>query len=113
MKDTLPIAGFKDRILYRLGRLRGFLVEGDSMSPTIKNCERVLIRPGSDFAIGDIVLAAHPYKRSVKILKRAIAIDAENNITLIGDNPHVSTDSRTFGAVSIESILGRAVSRLK
>ena len=112
MRDTLPNASLIDRALYRFRRLRGFTVEGDSMLPVIKNGDIVLIRPGSAFAVGDIVLASHPYKASVKILKRVAAIDALNKVTLIGDNPAESTDSRAFGAVSIESILGRAVSRL-
>ena len=63
--------------------------------------------------VGDIILAEHPYKSSVKIIKRIAEIESDGKLQLIGDNPAQSTDSRTFGAVSIESIVGRVVCRLK
>ena len=109
----MPKANWKERMLYFLGRRKAFVVSGDSMVPTLKSGAFVLVDPHSKIKIGDVLLAAHPYKTSVKILKRVVGIDAKNNLTLIGDNPAESTDSRTLGAVSIESILGRAVSRLK
>lgn len=113
MNEELLIATWKDRTLYRLGRRRAFLVEGDSMTPTLSSGDVVLVRPSTIYRVGDIVLAEHPYKSSVKILKRIAQIEQNGTVRLIGDNPADSTDSRTFGAVSIESIVGKVVCRLK
>ena len=113
MSEPPRKANWKDLILYRLGRRRVFLVKGDSMTPTISSGEAVLVRPAEKYSIGDIVLADHPYKKSVRILKRVARIEHDGALHLVGDNPAKSTDSRTFGAVSIESIIGRVVCRLK
>jgi nickel-type superoxide dismutase maturation protease len=103
---------WKDRILYFLGLRQAFRVEGDSMKPTLNNDDVVLIEKTSTVAVGDVVLAQHPYKQSVRMLKRVEKIDENGRFTLVGDNPQESTDSRTFGTVSIEYIYGKAVCRL-
>lgn len=99
--------------MFFLGRRRGFLVEGDSMSPTLKNGDAVLINSPANLQVGDIVLAKHPFKQSVKMLKRISEIDDSGNYLLIGDNPAESADSRSFGAIPAKDILGVAVCRLK
>lgn len=106
-------ATWKDRILYFLGRRRAFLVAGDSMLPTLNDGDVVLIDPTNDISRGDIVVAQHPYKQSVKVLKRVSDIDADGRFHLTGDNPAESTDSRAFGTVSLEYVYGKAVCRLK
>ena len=83
------------------------------MFPTLKNGDKVLVDPKCSIAIGDIVLAKHPYKSTVKIIKRMTDVANDGRLTLAGDNPAESTDSRTFGTVSLESIVGRIVSKLK
>lgn len=113
MEDELRQANWKDRVLYFLGRRRAFLVEGNSMSPTLSSGDAVLIDPNAEAKIGDMVLVNHPYKTSVTILKRVSEIGANGNLMLTGDNPAESTDSRTFGAVSIECLIGKVVCRLK
>jgi nickel-type superoxide dismutase maturation protease len=82
------------------------------MQPTLNNNDVVLIEATTNVAVGDIVLAQHPYKQSVKMLKRVEKIDENGRFSLVGDNPDESTDSRTFGTVSIEYICGKAVCRL-
>ena len=82
------------------------------MLPTLNNGDVVLIEPTTNVAVGDIVLAQHPYKQSVKMLKRVEKIDENGRFSLVGDNPQESTDSRTFGTVSIEYIHGKAVCRI-
>ena len=105
-------ANWKDKLLYMLGRRRVFRVAGDSMLPALNDGDAVMISGNSTVAVGDIVLAQHPYKQSVRILKRVAAIDKNGRYSLVGDNPGGSTDSRTFGTVSIEYIHGKAVCRL-
>ena len=83
------------------------------MLPTLKSGDAVLINPKAKFETGDIVLAKHPFKQSVKILKRIGEIKEEERVFLIGDNKDESSDSRSFSAVSKSEILGKAVCRLK
>ena len=113
MEEKLPEANWKERVLFFLGRRRGFIVEGDSMLPVLKAGDAILIDPRAAFSAGDIVLAQHPYKKSVKILKRIGGISPEGKCTLIGDNAGESTDSRTFGEIQKKDILGKVVCRLK
>lgn len=106
-------ANLRDRLLLLLRLRKAFLVKGDSMLPTLKDGDAVAIDPKAKISEGDIVLARHPYKQSVKILKRVQKIDADGRLSLIGDNPAESTDSRTFGTVSLEYVYGKAVCRLR
>lgn len=109
----LPEANWKERALYFLGRRRGALVEGNSMLPALKDGDAVLINPSEKIAAGDIVFANHPFKKSVKILKRVKEFDEKGDLFLIGDNASESTDSRTFGAVPLKYLIGKVTCRLK
>lgn len=113
MEKELPEANWKDRLLYFLGKRKGLLVKGDSMLPVLKNGDAVLIEPGAKIEPGDIVLARHPFKQSVKILKRISRVTPEGSYLLVGDNLPESSDSRAFGAIQAKDILGKVVCRLK
>lgn len=102
-----------DRILLLIRLRKAVRVSGDSMTPTLNDGDVVLIVTKSGANIGDVVLAQHPYRQSVTMLKRVATIDKNGRFELRGDNPDDSTDSRTFGSVSIEYIKGKAVCRLK
>ena len=82
------------------------------MLPTLKSGDAVLVDKRATVKIRDLVLAEHPYKSSVKLVKRVGDISSDGYV-LSGDNATESTDSRAFGAVSIESIIGRVVCKLK
>ena len=112
MKSGIPIAGWKDSILLILGRRVGFEVSGDSMLPTFKTGDCVLIDPTAEVAVGDIVLANHPYKKSVRMIKRITSIDSDTNYLLAGDNKADSTDSQAFGKIPAKDILGKVVARM-
>lgn len=83
------------------------------MSPTLEDGTAVFIKPTKKVKKGDIVLAHHPFKKSVRILKRVAEIADDKKLILIGDNPSESSDSRNFGLVSTENIIGKVVCRLK
>lgn len=83
------------------------------MLPVLKDGDLVLINPRTELKIGDIVLAQHPFKQSVKIIKRIKEITAEGRYFLVGDNLSESSDSRSFGSLAAKDILGVAVCRLK
>jgi len=112
-EKDLPEANWKERILFFLGRRKGFIVEGNSMLPTLKDGDALLIAPNAQMNAGDIVLANHPFKKNSKILKRIGEITNDRRFFLIGDNKEESTDSRSFGAIQAKDILGKAVCRLK
>jgi nickel-type superoxide dismutase maturation protease len=106
-------ANWKERIWFFLGRRKGFLVEGNSMLPALKDGDAVLIERSEKVSEGDIVLVNHPFKESVKILKRVKNFDDKGDLFLAGDNRDESTDSRTFGAVPLKYLIGKVTSRLK
>ena len=99
--------------MYLLGRRRAALVEGDSMLPVLKDGDAVLINPSEKVSAGDIVFANHPFKKSVKIMKRVKNFTEKGDLYLVGDNAAESSDSRTFGAVPLKYLIGVATCRLK
>lgn len=86
-------------------------VVGDSMLPVLADGDEVLHRLDGHFEIGDIVVARHPFKRDVMLIKQVAAGD-NNRVRLLGLNPRQSTDSRSFGAVARDMIVGRVTCRL-
>jgi nickel-type superoxide dismutase maturation protease len=85
-------------------------VEGNSMFPTLADGEVVVVQPSCSIIDGDVVLAEHPFKK-LRIIKRASV--SGSKVTLIGDNPAESSDSRMFGDVGMDSIVGKVVARLR
>jgi hypothetical protein len=57
-----------------------------------------------------VVAVVDPRDRERVLVKRVDSVDADG-VTVVGDNPAASTDSRTFGAVDPTLVLGRAVYR--
>ncbi len=89
-------------------------ISGDSMYPTYRDGDEVEvdIDAYADGALpdpGDIVLATHPFKRGVHIVKRVRELTAEGRVFLVGDASVESSDSRSFGALRPEQILGKVV----
>lgn len=86
-------------------------VTGASMEPTLRDGDRILIRPTAAVRCGDVVVAELPGGRGpgVKRVCGAVA----GGWWLLGDNPGASTDSRHFGAVPAETVLGRMVWRYR
>lgn len=113
MENELPEIELNEENAESFSKYKLFRVEGDSMFPSLKNGNFVLINPAFEPKIGDIVLAAHPFKKSVKIIKRIKEINADNRYFLIGDNPKESTDSRSFGTIAKKDILGKVEAKLK
>jgi nickel-type superoxide dismutase maturation protease len=60
--------------------------------------------------VGDIVLARDPREPERLVLKRVAAV-RDGTFELLGDHPGESTDSRVFGRVPRNDILGRAIFR--
>ncbi len=104
------------------------LVEGLSMYPTLRpgsvvaivRCAYGLHIPGKNYLlrwsfpkVGDIVAAPNP-RSGRAIVKRVVAAlpglpPSEPSLFLMGDNPGESLDSRKYGLLPVEAILGRVI----
>lgn len=82
------------------------------MIPTLLPGDEVAVDPNAEVFPGDIVVIRHPYKNDIVLIKRVIRIEPDGKLFLASDNPDGSTDSRTFGAVSLEYKKGKAVAIL-
>ncbi len=61
--------------------------------------------------IGDVVIAKRPDRPEVEVVKRVTAVTENGHYFLAGDNPIASTDSRHFGPVTANHILGKVTSK--
>ena len=110
----VPETGLRELLLWIVRLRRRVRVEGRSMEPVLQDGQTVLVRPlaaGERPVVGDLVLARHPFRRSVHLLKRVGRVDGEGRLELLGDNPPESTDSRQLGPVAAERLLGLVTSR--
>ncbi len=115
-KRDVPVSDWRELLDWVLRRRKRFRIAGYSMLPALRPGDEVLVnltayrraipRPG------DIVLARHPHRRDVRVIKRIESVLDDDRFRLSGDNPSESTDSRSFGAVPGEQILGQVTSRL-
>jgi phage repressor protein C with HTH and peptisase S24 domain len=107
---TIPAAGAREALLWLLRRRRRFAVRGRSMLPALYDGATVLAEPGIRPAVGDVVVARHPYERDRLLVKRVAGLEPDGRAALVGDNPQESTHS--FGALPPEAVLGVVRSRL-
>ena len=86
-------------------------VSGPSMSPTVRDGDRLLARrvpPGGPVRSGDVVLARFPSRPELLVVKRVVH-PLPGGHWVQGDNPLVTDDSRAFGPAVV---VGRVVARL-
>ena len=87
------------------------VVSGASMVPTYYSGDRLLVRYGARVRAGDVVLARDPRVPERTLVKRAARRES-GGWWLLADNPYAPGDSRQFGAVPDELVLGRVLLRL-
>ena len=90
--------------------LRRVEVVGDSMLPTLQAGDRLLVLRPARARPGDVVAVTDPRLASRTMVKRVGARGPEG-VTVLGDNPAASTDSRDLGPVAPSAIRGRALYR--
>lgn len=102
-----PVAavGLKDLAAWVCQRRIRVRVNGHSMEPTLSHAQYVWVKPTTDVHEGDIVLSRHPIQSNLNIIKRVKEVHPDG-LTLIGDNPSQSTDSRSFGRVPRVHVVG-------
>lgn len=99
-------------------RLRAFVVDGDSMLPSLRPGDCLLVRLGVKVRVGDVVVARHPgrpgrpgqpqHHEAGLLLVKRVAQRVDGGWWLLSDNADVGLDdSRAFGAVPDAAMLGR------
>ena len=91
-------------------RCRRVVVHGSSMQPTLEAGDRLLVIRAGRPRAGHLVVVPDPRQPDRFLVKRVAAVGG-GSITVRGDNPVASTDSREFGALSVDAVRGRAVYR--
>jgi nickel-type superoxide dismutase maturation protease len=112
MGNELADSNFKEIVLWLLRLRRRFRVTGASMFPLLNPGDEVLVDVqaygGQPPQVGDIVIAHHPTKSGLKIIKRVTAVPTPTMLQLQGDNRAESTD---FEDMSLANVIGRVTSR--
>ena len=80
-------------------------IAGDSMVPTAHPGDWWLMRRGARVRCGDLVAFWHPDRIDLLVVKRAVE-ERDGGWWMVGDNPERSDDSRVFGAVPVDRIVG-------
>lgn len=81
-------------------------IVGPSMEPALLNDEWWLVRRTGRPSVGDVALMVHPHRPDALIVKRLVSREGAG-WWVLGDNAGASEDSREFGAVPAENVLGR------
>ncbi len=115
MTNLLPETNLLVFCLWLLGKRKRLRVVGNSMLPLLSPGEEILIDPNaynkSKPEINHVVAISHPIKSHLTIVKRIKTISEDEGYFLMGDNPAESTDSRHWGTVSPQKIIGRVTNR--
>jgi signal peptidase I len=88
-------------------------VRGESMSPTYRHGDRLLIRRTSTVRSGDCVVYSDKTagRRDTLVVKRAVEVSGRQMLVL-GDNPGRSYDSRHFGRIDVDRVRGVVLRRM-
>ena len=115
MTPELPKTNLLTLFLLLIGKRKRLKVVGRSMSPLLNPGEEILINPcaykRSRPQINDLVITNHPRDPKLTIVKRVAEVAMDGNYFLTGDNPQGSTDSRHWGTVNPDKIIGKVTNR--
>ncbi len=95
-------------------RLGVVIVAGDSMSPSLRPRDCLLLALGARVRPGHIVAAWHPSQPELMIVKR-LAWREDGGWWLVSDNPAApgASDSFAFGPITEGAVVGRVVARYR
>ena len=114
-KKLIQTSDNKELLLWLLRLRQRFCVTGVSMFPLLKPGEDILVDIKAYRhclpKIDDLVVAKHPHRPDLKIIKRVAFVDKNGDCFLVGENREESSDSRSFGFVSSQQIIGRVTSK--
>lgn len=113
--QSLRHSHLNDWLLWLVRRQQRFRVVGESMLPLLVPDTEVLIKPGiyrRQFpCVGDLVVAEHPQQPGFRLLKWIVYVEDDGSCYLQGLNQSQSTDSRQFGLIPRDCLIGRVVCR--
>ena len=95
-----------------MGRRTRVRVEGSSMQPLLLDGQEVLVARVRHVRPGDLIFCRHPYKSKICLIKKVDHIKDDGRLHLLGLNPAQSTDSRSFGEIAPDHVLGKVSSRV-
>jgi nickel-type superoxide dismutase maturation protease len=87
-------------------------VTGVSMVPTLLHGDQLLVRYGARLTPGCVAVLRHPLQQDLLVVKRLVE-RRDGGWWVLGDNPDAEGDSRVFGAVPPELVLGRVLARYR
>ncbi len=109
---TLPPLTWRFFLSWLIGRVQRYRVVGESMLPTLSPSTDVLVdcRAPVIAAVqaGDVVCFPHPDQPGLLLIKR-VSLRDDDALSVLGDYAHQSQDSRHFGRVRLQDIIGRVV----
>ena len=111
-RTLVPPMKWQHFLLWVFRQLERYRISGPSMQPTLMTGSEILVdcrvSAIESIAVGDLVYLRHPIDSQTRMVKRVVAYDADTErYTVWGDNPTQSTDSRSFGAIGRQHVLGR------
>ena len=83
-------------------------VVGDSMLPDVKQGSIVIAKKTKSIIVGDIIVALQNNK---EVIKRVNNVDS-NGYFIVGSNLLNSSDSRMYGPVMKQDVIGKVVLKL-
>ena len=108
---ALPDSEFVEILRWLFRRRRRFTVSGASMFPILKPGDQVLLNHRAYARklprVGDIVVAMHPARKNLKIIKRITRVHEDGTLNLEGENIFETTD---FRRVPASTIVGKVTS---
>jgi len=81
-----------------------------SMRPALEPGDKLLVNRWSRPKPGDIVVVRDPEFHATILIKR-VSRQAPGGFEVVGDNPNVSRDSRSFGPIDRQHVIGKVVWR--
>lgn len=104
--DSSTLAAFRETTAWLMRRRRRVRVTGESMLPTLKPDDQVLVDPLRLPRVGDLVVAHHPQSPDQFVVKRLVEITGDGSLVVASDNAAQGTDSRTWGPLDAASLVG-------
>lgn len=92
---------------------RTFVVADTSMQPALRPGDRVLVWTWAKPSAGHLVVLRDPEAPRSYLVKRVARRTPTGEYVVVGDNPNVSRDSRTFGPLQRGLIVGRVIWRYR
>jgi nickel-type superoxide dismutase maturation protease len=86
-------------------------VAGTSMAPALAPGDRLVVLRTRRVRPGDVVVVRDPRRRDRAVVKRVTGATPDGELIVHGDNGEGSTDSRTYGPLARELLVGRVIYR--